>query len=162
MVEIISLNNIIMELDQMRTPTPPLIPTKSMFDYVCIASRVLKDKAWYTMWHFDLHETVDRCYPKESYYESIRALLTKSASHICDHIYIGSAFNAADYIWLKDNKIDIIVNVTPSITNYYVNEFEYHTYEVTDLSHASLTPFYQQFYQLVENNPDKKIFVEDR
>lgn len=142
-----------------RSPTPPIKTSKSMLDYMWMAGRVMKDKTWYTMWHFDLHETVDRVYPGESYYESVKALMTKEASHICDHLYVGSAFNAADYNWLKKNEIDIIVNVTPSIGNYFPKDFEYHTYQTPDLRHGSLRPYYEKFYSLVLNNPGKKIFI---
>lgn len=140
-------------------PTPPLNPTKSYYDYVIITGKVMKDKVWHAFWNFDMFEKVDRCYANESYYASMSSLFTKPATHIMDHIYLGSAFNAADYEWLKMNKIEIIVNVTPGITNYYSKEFIYHNIVVEDLAHATLAPYYEDFYRLIMNNGNKKIFV---
>lgn len=142
-----------------RSPSPSTDPPKSYLDYLVMTSRVMKDKIWYAMWNFDLFEKVDRCYANESYYSSISSLLTEPATRIIDNLYLGSAFNAADYEWLKSNKIDLIVNVTPGISNYYPDDFEYRNISVVDLSHASLAPYFEQFYQLVINNPDRKILV---
>lgn len=138
---------------------PVMNPPKSYLDYLILSSRVFKDKAWYTVWHFDLFTKVDRCYPKESYYSNFSNLISLPANHIIDNLYLGSAFNAADYNWLKANDIEIIVNATPSISNYYPNEIEYHNYKIKDLNDANLGPFYQKFYQLVEKNPNRKILV---
>lgn len=40
---------------------------------------------------------------------------------ICEHLYIGSKGGARDLEILKNNKIDIILNVTPNIPNYFEN-----------------------------------------
>jgi len=106
-------------------------------DSLIIAYRVIKDKCWYGLWHFDLHKSVKRIYPRESYYKDLYDVLTSNPSHIIDNIYLGNAFNAADYNWLKENNINTIVNVTPSISNYFPGDFKYHNYRVIDLNEAS-------------------------
>lgn len=143
-----------------RSPTPPVYnPSKSYLDYLIVTSRVMKDKTLYALWNLGDFQSVDRCYPGESYYSSLSNLLTLPASHMIDNIYVGSAFNAADWGWLTANEIKIIVNVTPSIGNYYPNDMEYHNYAIKDLNDANLGPYYEKFYQLVENNPKKRILV---
>jgi protein-tyrosine phosphatase len=132
---------------------------KSYFDYIYLTSRVLKDKVWYGLWHFDLFEKVDRCYANESYYSNISNLISQSATHVIDNIYLGSAFNAVDYTWLKLNKIDIIVNVAPGISNFYPDEFQYYNINVEDLNNASMMPHFEAFYRLLEQNPTKRVFV---
>ena len=139
--------------------SPPLNPIKSYLEYAIITTKVMKDKMWHALWHFDLFEKVDRCYANESYYASVSSLFTKPATHIIDNIYLGSAFNAADYQWLKINKIEIVVNVTPGINNYYPDEFKYHNVIVEDLAHATMKPYFNDFYRLILDNPNKKIFV---
>jgi len=131
---------------------------EGLFDSIIIAGRVLRDKCWYGLWHFDLHKSVKRIYPKEPYYDSLNNLLASKPSYIIDNIFLGNAFNAADYKWLKDNKIEIIVNVTPSISNYFPDEFEYHNINVIDLNSSSLKSYYDRFYDLVEES-EGHIFV---
>lgn len=143
-----------------RSPTPEIEnPPKSYLEYLLLTARVMKDKAWYSIWNIGDFQSVDRCYPNEGYYSSLGHLLGLPANHIIDNLYIGSAFNAADYNWLKANQIDIIVNVTPSISNYYEKKVEYHNYQIKDLNDADLGPFYEKFYNLVEKNPKRRILI---
>lgn len=132
---------------------------KSYLDYIYMTSRVLKDKVWYGIWHFDLFEKVDRCYANESYYSNISNLISQSATHVIDNIYLGSAFNAVDYTWLKLNDIAIVVNVAPGISNFYPSEFEYYNINVEDLNNATMTPHFEAFYRLINQNPNRRIFV---
>lgn len=132
---------------------------RNYLDYLVIGGKVMKDKIWYGLWNFDLFEKVDRCYATESYYNNFSSLLCDDPSRIIDNIYVGSAFNAADYKWLKSNKIDIIINVAPGISNFYLDEFEYHNINVEDLNNASMAPHFGKFLRLVKENPDKNIFV---
>lgn len=132
--------------------------TKSWYNYAYTISKVLKDKCYYSLFNFDLFTPVDRIYPSEGYYGSFYTILL-DADKITNNIYLGSAYNAADYEWLCANKIDIIVNVTECISNYYENEFKYYNYSATDLNNSSLNGFYQKFHRLVVNNPTKNILV---
>ena len=142
-----------------RSPTPPIEVQKSYLDYIYLTTKVMKDKLWYGLWHFDLFEKVDRVYANESYYASLTNLLSQEPTHILDHLYLGSAFNAADYSWLKLNDIDIVINVSPGISNFYSDEFQYYNIDVEDLNQASMAPHFEAFYRLVTTNPGKKIFV---
>lgn len=125
---------------------------ESILDSLMITGRVIKDKCWYGLWHFDLHKKVRRIYPKEPYYKDLYDVLTSQPNHVIDDIYLGNAFNAADYKWLKDNDIKEIVNVTPSISNYFPNDFIYHNCTVIDLNDASLKDYYETFYEIIENS----------
>ena len=99
---------------------------KSFYEYLCIASKVYKDKCWYHLWNFELFTPVQRIYPDEPYYASLYSLITADADKIDDKIYLGSAFNAADENWLNANKITSIVNVTACISNYYPDDYKYY------------------------------------
>lgn len=135
------------------------VDERSFVEYLSILGKVLKDKAWHTIWNFDLFEKVDRCYPKESYYHSIYKLVMNDPSWIVDNIYLGSAFNAADYRWIKSNNIKHIVNVTPSISNYYEDMINYTRYDTSDLESGSLLSYYEDFYEQVTKNSDDFFLV---
>ncbi len=132
---------------------------KTMVECISSASKVLKDKLWYTLWNFDLFEHVERIYPGESYYNFVCNLLTTNASHIQNNIHLGNAFNAADYNWLCQNKITTIINVTSCLSNYYPDNFEYHNFESTDLNNSSMMNHYEECYQLIINNPHKIFLI---
>ncbi len=52
---------------------------------------------------------------------------TSDPSKICDHLFVGSAKNAADLESLERNNIGLIVNATEEIDNFYegTSSFEY-------------------------------------
>ena len=129
---------------------------KSYFDYVLIISKVLKDKCWHSFKKLDMFETVDRIYPDEDY--SWWSLLN-DPSYVIDRLYLGSAFNAADFEWLKDNDIELVVNATSGISNFFPDDFEYQNYEVEDLKGNSLSAFYEHFYQLMATDPERNILI---
>ena len=131
---------------------------EALLDSLIITGKVMKDKCWYGLWHFDLHKKVKRIYPKEPYYKDLYDVLTSNPNHVIDDIYVGNAFNAADFKWLKENKIHHIVNVTPSISNYFPKDFVYHNCDVIDLNEASLKGFYEEFCDIVKKR-EGNIFV---
>jgi len=128
-------------------------PTQnSYFDYFWIISRVLRDKCWHTLFtHFDVFEKVQRIYPDEESY-SWRRLL-EHPSPILPNLYLGSAFNAADYKWLKKHNINIIVNATDCISNFYPEEFKYYQFPVEDLESGSMAKYYEKFVELMISSP---------
>lgn len=62
--------------------------------------------------------------------------LTYEPTHIEDNIYLGNAYNARDYYWLKTNNIGLIVNCTVEISDYFnnENEFQYYRIPVLDIN----------------------------
>lgn len=62
--------------------------------------------------------------------------LTYEPTLIEDNIYLGNAYNARDYYWLKKNNIGMIVNCTVEISDYFNNEseFEYYRIPVLDIN----------------------------
>ncbi len=132
---------------------------RTWVDYVKITGRVLKDKCWHSIWNFDLFTKVERIYPDETYYSTFYYLLMLDADKIDDHIYLGSAFNAADDIWMKNVGINCIVNATECISNYFPDDFKYYNFSITDNNDSSLRAQYDLFYRTVKANPDKIFLV---
>lgn len=127
--------------------------------YMNTVTKVLMDKVWYSLFNSStLFQHVERTYREESYYTSLYKLLWNEPVNIIDGLYLGNAFNAADYEWLKENKIKVIVNATSCVSNYFekakdidgIDEFEYHRYETEDLNSGSLSEHYESFCQVVE------------
>lgn len=126
--------------------------------YVNTVTKVLMDKVWYSLFNSStLFQHVERTYREESYYTSLYKLLWNEPVNIIDGLYLGNAFNAADYEWLKEHKIRVIVNATSCVSNYFeaasgeVQEFQYHRYDTEDLSSGSLSEHYESFCQVVED-----------
>ena len=80
--------------------------------------------------------------------------------HIIDNLYLGSAFNAASYYKLKEvYKIDVIINATREISNYYPDDFVYKNYNLSDINEDSITDYLENAYQFIETNKDKQILI---
>jgi len=126
---------------------------RSYYEYACIISKVMKDKIWHSLWHSDSFQPVERIYPDPSYYSFMKDLISTEPTKIISNIFLGTAFNAADLKWLQENNIEVIVNVTPGISNYFPNKFEYYNFDqVLDIGASSLRPYYEKFYQIMEEN----------
>jgi len=134
-------------------PNTELIRTdnsKSYWRCASIISKVIKDQCIYTLFYqFDVFSHVDRIYPEDTY--STWKLLD-DPDLVIDNIYLGSAYNAADYQWLKDTQIKTIVNATHGISNYYPSEFGYHRFAADDLESGSLLEHYDKFYEAVKDS----------
>ena len=92
---------------------------------------------------------------KENYTENIHALFG-CCSHIIDNIYLGNAYNAANYDILKEMNIDCIINITNNIPNYYEDYFEYITYRIKDNNHHSIKEFLIDSFNFINRNKNKK------
>ena len=79
--------------------------------------------------------------------------------HIIDNIYLGSAYNAASFYKLKNNRIKIIVNATKEISNYYPDDFIYHNYELLDTNNDSINAHLNEVYKIINDNPNDNILI---
>jgi len=92
--------------------------------------------------------------------------LINDSCHIIDNLYIGSAYNAANYHMLKQLNIGLIINVTSEISNYYPEDFEYHKIEIEDINEHSLIHSFEETFNIINNysgsdeiNDSKNIMV---
>lgn len=78
-------------------------------------------------------------------------------TEIIDNIYVGSAFNAANYGQLDRRNIGLIINVTREISSYYPDYFVYRQYPIYDDNKESIMPYFDQVYTDIvdyKSNPD--------
>ena len=89
--------------------------------------------------------------------------LTYDSTLIVDQLYLGNSCNARNYYELENNKVGLIINSSPCISNYFQNEFEYYNVKVEDISGADilchLDNTVTKMHEFIENNPQKSVFV---
>ena len=76
-------------------------------------------------------QSSDRYFENVSHYNQC-IMFFSPPTHIIDNIYLGSAFNAANYKLLKELDINVIINVTNEISNYYPKDFDYFCFPIDD------------------------------
>tara|TARA_B100000925_G_scaffold156345_1_gene117399 strand:- start:1684 stop:2283 length:600 start_codon:yes stop_codon:yes gene_type:complete len=89
--------------------------------------------------------------------------LTYDSTLIVDQLYLGNSCNARNYYELENNKVGLIINSSPCISNYFQNEFEYYNVKVEDISGADilchLDNTVTKMHEFIESNPQKSVFV---
>ena len=89
--------------------------------------------------------------------------LTYDSTLIVDQLYLGNSCNARNYYELENNKVGLIINSSPCISNYFQNEFEYYNVKVEDISGADilchLDNTVKKMHEFIESNPQKSVFV---
>ena len=80
-------------------------------------------------------------------------------SVIMNRIYLGDAYNAADYNILKKYKFNIIINASEYVPNYYENEFRYIKYNIKDTPDESISEILLHAYKILISNEYNIIFI---
>jgi len=142
-----------------------------LFDYTNASLKVLYDKSYDYLLNMNQNETeegndsenlenydsiikidnyeneneTNRICPQSSYYDSYTAFFS-SPTHIVDNIYLGSAFNAACYDILIELNINVVINATYEISEYFPNRFIYLRYKLYDNNKHSIKKYLEQAY----------------
>tara|TARA_B100000963_G_C22515240_1_gene620325 strand:- start:343 stop:957 length:615 start_codon:yes stop_codon:yes gene_type:complete len=135
----------------------------SIYSLLYSVIRVTKDKSYYLLYgekeeNKDGYIVVERMRKKpltESIYDHVSAPFI-SITSIDDIIYLGNAYNAADYYYLKQFGITGIVNACNEISNYFEDDFKYFKIDILDINNSSIYNFFDPFIKFVE-----KILEED-
>lgn len=134
------------------------IPSLSYASYISAAYRVSRDSI-YDYWYCEENTTTpDRVYPSCGIYNAYTTFFS-GPSLIIDNLYLGSAYNAANYSQLKDNGIEIIINMTNEIGEYFPNDFTYRKYGLRDNGVDDIGEYLKDTLQFIYDNRDKKILV---
>jgi len=130
----------------------------SIYSLLYTIVQVTKDKSYYLLYgssdekYEDSYIIVERMRKKpltESIYDHISAPFIKLTS-IDDTVYLGNAYNAADYYYLKNFGITGIVNACNEISNYFEDDFEYFKIDILDINNSSIYKFFDPFISFVE------------
>ena len=79
------------------------------------------------------NKKVLRIEPKVPWYKQVR-LFYSNPTKILPNLYLGSAFNAWDWCMIGKTNINVIINVTKEIDNFYQDSlgFTYYKYPIAD------------------------------
>jgi len=84
-------------------------------------------------------------------------------THIIDNIYLGSAINASHYNTLKERNIELIINMTHEISNYFPKDFYYLNLPLYDNNQQSIKNYliisYDKIIDFQINNREKNILI---
>lgn len=83
-------------------------------------------------------------------------------THIIDNIFIGSAYNAANYNSLSENNFGLIINMTHDLSNHYTSEYIYKNFPINDNDEENIDIYLDTAYDYIEEynkNTTKNILV---
>jgi protein-tyrosine phosphatase len=131
--------------------------------------RAIKDKVVAYVYDFandTLPEPTERLENSQSgnlYREYLE--LSMEPTLITNHIYLGNAYNSANYEILKELNIGLIVNITEEIPIYFPEDFVYIHYPIRDINGVDIKPHLEfiidKIYDYIINpdNNDKNVLV---
>ena len=76
------------------------------------------------------------------------------SSKIIDRLYLGSCFNALNKSELIKKQINVIINVTNNINNYYENDLDitYYKFPIRDNNIDDITPILIKSFDIIDNH----------
>jgi protein-tyrosine phosphatase len=82
-------------------------------------------------------------------------------THIIDNIYLGNGNNAANFSSLENNNIQVIVNITSELDNYFenLNKFIYYKFPLLDEKNNNISEYFKKFINVYETNENKNILI---
>ena len=110
---------------------------------------------------FDNENNNNRIYPTVGYYDSYKGFITEPTL-IIDNIYLGSAYNAASISTLKRLNINVIINATTEIRNYFPDDFTYYKYSLYDNNECSINKYLEDSFNTIkhhQNNTSGNILI---
>lgn len=72
------------------------------------------------------------------------------ASRINDFIFIGSARDAANSTFIKDNGIQFVLNITNDIPNYFSGQCQYQQIPILDTWNQNIQNFFEVAFQFID------------
>ena len=141
----------------------------SIYSVIYSIFHVTKDKSYYLLYGDTENKNdsgfviVDRMRRKplsESIYDHFSATFINLTS-IDGQIYLGNAYNAADYDYLKKFGITGIVNACNEISNYFEDDFRYFNIDILDINNSSIYKFFDPFIDYIKNEMEQngKVFI---
>ncbi len=111
-------------------------------NYLIGTGYIMKDKIVNYEFNFD---PITRIYPKKPLLEQYMYFYSEP-SLIIPNLYLGSAFNAYNISHLEKHNINVIINITKEISNYYSEyfKFTYYKYPILDNDKEDITNILQE------------------
>ncbi|ARF08763.1 dual specificity phosphatase [Catovirus CTV1] len=129
----------------------------SILSYISATYRILTDKIC-EYWDNKDNNTDERIFGNSSMYNQYVTFFC-SPNHIIDNIYLGSAFNAANFSQLSELGIEVIVNVTKEISMHFPKNYIYKKFELYDNKDENIEKYLLETFEFIKQHKDKKIFI---
>jgi predicted protein tyrosine phosphatase len=129
-------------------------------EYITAPFKVLYNKSHSYIKNYYNNENNDQDIEVKRYYDRIDTYsqvlsFFKSPTHIIDNIFVGNARNAASKSILKENDINMIINVTEDIPIFYPDIYTYHQIKIEDNNKDSIKNFLEESYIEIKKFQDK-------
>jgi len=128
-------------------------------EYIKSLYSVGSNKFNYHYYRKDKKKSPIRIFEKDNLLKKINSFLLSDPNHIIDNIYLGNGNNAANINTLNKFKIDIIINVTQELDNYFEDKFEYYKFELLDEQNNNISNYFENCINIYKNNSNKNIFI---
>lgn len=125
--------------------------------YLTATYRVIIDKL-YELFDETINTTNNRLYNDTTIYDQYTTFFSKP-THVIDNIYLGSAYNAANYSQLCELNIKVILNVTKEVSIFFPDDFIYEKIDISDNDDQDITEHLSRSYEFIDKNKDKNIFI---
>lgn len=122
------------------------------------SARILYDKGTECFYKSGKTTTDNRMFAPVGFFQQLTSFFSPPTK-IIDNIWLGSAYNAANYNSLKAYNIDIIINITSEMSNHYPTDFEYKQYCINDNDTAEIAKPLEEVYNIIKENPTKNILI---
>ena len=108
-----------------------------------------KTSSWVNEWWLD-HQSPERYGHDYGILDKIMYFWSRDPTSVVEHLYLGSAKNAADFQGLQRNGIEVVVNATQEVPNFFPEGQTYHRLPIMDIRDASLRPHHDLIHETLE------------
>jgi protein-tyrosine phosphatase len=118
-------------------------------DYIFGSFYILKNK----LWHLDLIKSTPRIEPKLPWYTQYSYFYSE-ADEIIEHLYLGSSFNAYSLTDIKNKNINVILNITEEIDNFYEYDksITYYRFSIKDNNEDDISEILEKSYEIIDEH----------
>jgi hypothetical protein len=123
-----------------------------MFNYIFGSFYIFKNK----LLNWTYTNDIPRIEPKMPWYRQY-SYFYAPGNRIMNGLYLGSSYNAYDWNFLISNNINVIINLTHEIDNFYQNypRFTYYKYRIHDNNIDDIEPILRDSYTVLNRHIDQ-------
>lgn len=128
-------------------------------EYLKSLYSVGSNKFNYHFYREDEKKSPKRIFDEDNMFKKFSSYFLSEPTHIIDNIYLGNGNNAANINTLNQFNINIIINVTTELDNYFEDQFEYYKFELLDEKNNDISNYFENCLNIFKNNMDKNILI---
>ena len=128
-------------------------------EYIKSLYSVGNNKFNYHFYREDEKKSPIRLFEEDNIFKKINSYFLSEPTLIIDNIYLGNGNNAANINTLNKYNIDIVINVTQELDNYFEDQFEYHKFELLDEKKNNISNYFDRCLNIFQNNTNDKTLI---